>query len=161
MANIDVNAKFTMRLSLESIDEYKDFLSKYSSRLPQVAENIVRKASEVGLEDNYKSTTTLPITNDGTKVSGGIRTNDESETYQEFGTGVVGKNDPHTVEYLEKSGWKYDVNEHGEKGWIYFKDGQYHWTKGIPAKKKFYNASKRMEDKFEEIAKEEFKNASK
>ncbi len=161
MADMNINAKFIMNLSLESIDEYKEFLEKYSSKMPQVAENIVKRISEVGLEDNHKSTTLLPITNTGSKVSGGIRTNEVGETFAEFGTGVVGKNNPHTVEYLEKSGWKYDVNEHGEKGWVYFKDGQYHWTKGIPANRKFHNASKRMEEKFEEISKEEFKNASK
>ena len=158
---MNINAKFRMNLSLDSIEGYKEFLEKYSSKLPQIATNIVKRVSEVGLEDNHKSTTTLSVTNDGNKITGGIKTNEVGETYAEFGTGIVGQQSPHIAEYLEKSGWKYDVNEHGEKGWVYFKDGQYYWTKGIPANRKFANASKRMEDKFGEIAREEFKNASK
>lgn len=158
---MNINAKFKMSLSLDSIEEYKEFLEKYSSKLPQVAINIVNRVSEVGLEDNHKSTTIITASNDGNKITGGIKTNDEGETYAEFGTGIVGQGSPHTADYLEKSGWKYDVNEHGEKGWVYFKDGGYHWTKGIPANRKFANASKRMEEKFREIASEEFRNASK
>ena len=54
------------------------------------------------------------------------------------------------------NGWKYDVNEHGEKGWKYPKgDGTYGWTRGIPASKKFYNAMKRMEQAFPFIAQDE------
>ena len=158
---MNINAKFTMRLSLDSIEEYKQFLEKYSSKLPQIAENIVDRVSEEGLEYNYNSTEKIPIENTGEKVTGGIRTTDEGETYAEFGTGQVGSQNPHVAEYLEKAGWKYDVNEHGEKGWLYYKDGQLHWTKGMPAQKKFYNASVRMEEKFPIIAIEEFKKASK
>lgn len=157
---MNINAKFNMRLSLESIQEYKDFLEKYSYKIPQVAENIIVKVSKVGMQDNYKSTTTLPVENTGNKVTGGIKTTDEGETYAEFGTGIVGKDSPHIAEYLSKSGWKYDVNEHGKKGWWYYKNGELHWTQGIPAQKKFYEASKRMEEEFKRIAKEEFKNAS-
>lgn len=161
MDNMNINANFKMNLSLESIEEYKEFLANYASRLPQVATNIVKRVSAEGLKDNYKSTTILPISNDGNKISGGIKTNNEGETYAEFGTGVIGQGNPHIADYLEKAGWKYDVNEHGEKGWVYFKDGRYYWTKGIKASKKFYNASVRMQEKFEEIAIEEFKKASK
>lgn len=157
---MNINAKFEMNLSLESIEEYKKFLEKYSSKLPQVAENIVKQVSNVGLEDNYTSTTTLPIINTGDKVTGGIKTNNEGETFAEFGTGIIGSNNPHLSEYLAKSGWKYDVNKHGEKGWVYYKDGEFHWSNGIPAQKKFYNASTKMEEQFKEIAKEEFKKAS-
>lgn len=59
-------------------------------------------------------------------------------------------------EILEKIGWKYDVNEHGEKGWVYLKeDGTFGWTKGIPAQKKFYQACKRVEQNFSNIVMEE------
>lgn len=158
MANMNLNTKHTMRLSLESIEEYQDYLKKYKKQLPQVAENIVRRVSEVGLEDNYKSTELLPVQNMENIVSGGIKTTDEKETYKEFGTGIVGSNSPHVAEYLAEIGWVYDVNEHGEKGWIYPKEGGgFGWTRGIPAQKKFYEAIKRMESKFQEIAIEEFR----
>ena len=106
----------------------------------------MRRVSEVGLEDNYKSTEILPVKNNGNTITGGIKTTDEKDTYKEFGTGIVGSQNPHVSEFLAKSGWKYDVNEHGEKGWIYPKeDGTFGWTKGIPAEKRFYNAMKNME----------------
>ena len=153
---MNLNTKHTMRLSLSSINEYKQMLEDYKKKLPQVAENIVRRVSEVGLQDNHKSTELLPVKNEGNVVSGGIKTTDEIDTYREFGTGIVGSQNPHVEEYLKEVGWVYDVNEHGEAGWKYPKgDGTYGWTKGIPASKKFYNAMKRMEEELPNIAKEE------
>lgn len=143
-----------MKMSLASISDYEEMLKKKKKELPQIAEKIVRRISEVGLQDNYKSAELLPIENDGAKVSGGIRTTDEKDTYREFGTGVVGSQNPHPD---IMSGWQYDVNEHGEKGWIYPKgDGTYGWTKGIAAQKKFYNAMERMEHALPFVAEEEF-----
>lgn len=150
---IKLNNKHILHLSIADLTEYKKMLEEYKKRLPQVAENIVRRISEVGLQDNHKSTEMLPIKNEGDAVIGGIRTTDEIDTYREFGTGIVGSQNPHPD---LNNGWLYDVNEHGEKGWLYPKgDGTYGWTRGIPANKKFYNATKRMEDAFPFIAQDE------
>ncbi len=158
MPNIDLNTTYIIRLSLDSIEGYKEALIKRKKQLPKMAEQIVREVSEVGLQDNYESAILLPIQNDGKVVSGGIQTTDEIDTYREFGTGIVGSNNPHIAEYLVKVGWKYDVNEHGEKGWIYPKDdGTYGWTKGLPAEKKFYEAIIEMEERLPEIAKGKFR----
>ena len=157
----NINAKFNTRLSLESIEEYKEFLKKYREKIPKAVENIVTKVSKVGLQDNYKSTKVIPTKNEGNVITGGIKTTDVKDTYREFGTGVVGSQNPHIADVLAQIGWKYDVNEHGEKGWIYPKeDGTYGWTKGISAQKKFYNAMKNMEDSFKTIAIEEFRKIS-
>ena len=154
---MELNTKKTMRLSLNDIEEYKNMLMEKKKQLPQIAENIVRKISEIGLEDNYNSAEIIPIENTGGIVSGGIRTTEEKDTYKEFGTGIVGSNNPHVIEYLAEVGWKYDVNEHGEKGWVYPKeDGSFAWTKGMPAQQKFYGATIRMEENLLQIAKEEF-----
>ena len=153
---INLNTKHTIRLSLSSINEYKQMLEQYKKKLPEIAENIVRRVSEVGLQDNHKSTELLPIKNESGIVSGGIKTTDEIDTYREFGTGIMGSQNPHIAEYLAEVGWIYDVNEHGEAGWKYPKgDGTYGWTRGIPASKKFYNAMIRMEHAFPFIAQEE------
>lgn len=159
MAKIKLNTNYKIKLSLKSLEEYKNFLKEYKEQLPKIAENIVKKTSELGLENNYKSTKMKSIQNTGRKVIGGIQTTDEKDTYKEFGTGIVGNNNPHLSEYLAQVGWNYDVNEHGEKGWIYPKgDGTYGWTKGLPAEKKFYEAIKNMEDNLKIIAIEEFNN---
>lgn len=158
---MNINAKFKTNLSLASIEEYQSFLKQYQKQLPNVTEDIVKRVSEVGLEDNYKSTEILPVKNNGNTITGGIKTTDEKDTYKEFGTGIIGSQNPHITEVLVQIGWKYDVNEHREKGWIYPKgDGTFGWTKGIPAEKKFYNAMKNMEESFKEIAIEEFKKIS-
>lgn len=161
MANMNINAKFNTRLSLKSIEEYQDFLKNYKEKLPKAVENIVTKVSKVGLQDNYKSTEVIPTKNEGNVITGGIKTTDTKDTYREFGTGIVGSQNPHISDILSQIGWKYDVNEHGEKGWIYPKeDGTYGWTKGISAQKKFYNAMKNMEDSFKTIAIDEFRRIS-
>ena len=150
---MNLNTKYTLNLSISSLTEYKEMLEEYKKKLPQVAENIVRRVSEVGLQDNHKSTELLPVKNEGNVVSGGIKTTDEIDTYREFGTGIIGSQNPHPD---TMSGWIYDVNEHGEAGWRYPKgDGTYGWTKGILASKKFYNAMIRMETELPNIAKEE------
>lgn len=154
--NIELNTKHTMRLSLSDISEFEDFLKNKKALLPQVAEDIVLQVSEEGLKDNHKSTELLPIVNNGSVISGGIQTTDEIDTYREFGTGIVGSENPHVADFLAKVGWRYDVNEHGEKGWIYPKDdGTFGWTKGIPSEQKFYEAMKRMEEILPEIARNE------
>ncbi|MBE5820440.1 MAG: hypothetical protein E7310_06500 [Clostridiales bacterium] len=160
---IDINGKFIMKLSLDSISEYIDYLTKYGTqRLPEIAENIVTRVSEEGLKDNYKSTVVIPTKNSGGIITGGIETKAEKDTYLEFGTGFVGSENPHVDTMLSQAGWKYDVNKHGKKGWLYPKgDGTFGWTKGHIAEKKFYNAMNRMQDSFQEIAREEFKRGGK
>lgn len=49
--------------------------------------------------------------------------------YVEFGTGYKGMNSPHPNTSIV--GWKYDINEHGEKGWFYYKNDRWNWTKGM------------------------------
>lgn len=165
-----VNTKFTLNLSLNSIKEYQKFLIKYKNDLPKVVESIVKRVSEIGLENNYKSTKIIPIENKGTAISGGIRTTDEKDTYREFGTGMVGKKNPHIPEMLSLANWKYylpsefKATVNGIEGWYTSKDelgeGKGFVT-GIPAEKKFYEAMKRMEYNFPKIAKEEFSKINK
>lgn len=55
----------------------------------------------------------------------------QQATYSEYGTGIIGSQTPHPD---PKMGWKYDVNEHGEKGWRYQNEaGQWVHTKGLPS----------------------------
>ena len=46
-----------------------------------------------------------------------IRMGSEYFMFVEYGTGIVGRNNPHPD--TSKSMWKYDTNEHGETGWWY------------------------------------------
>lgn len=74
--------------------------------------------------------------------------------FVEFGTGIVGKMKPHKNKGIV--GWEYDVNEHGEAGWWYYRDGKRHWTKGMPSRPFMYETSIELAEKIAEVAKEVF-----
>ena len=74
--------------------------------------------------------------------------------FVEFGTGIVGKMKPHKNKGIV--GWEYDVNEHGESGWWYYRDGKRHWTKGMPSRPFMYETSMELAEKIAEVAKEVF-----
>lgn len=77
--------------------------------------------------------------------------------YVEFGTGLVGQQSPHPE--ASQSGWVYDVNNHGEVGWIYFneRDGKYHWTTGMPSRPFMYLTAKELDAICETVAKAVFR----
>lgn len=59
--------------------------------------------------------------------------------YVEYGTGIRGKNNPHPD--VDIIGYAYDVNSHGEIGWIYYDSKKNtHWTQGLSAHRFMYNA---------------------
>lgn len=74
--------------------------------------------------------------------------------YVEFGTGVVGSRSPHP----NPDGWAYDVNSHGDEGWVYYDDysNGFRWTKGFKSRPFMYNTARQLEKDCERIAKEVF-----
>lgn len=70
--------------------------------------------------------------------------------YVEFGTGIRGANSPHPNPGL--AGWKYDVNEHGEEGWWYWKDGEWHWTAGMQSRPFMYQTAQQLAQEAPAIA---------
>lgn len=74
--------------------------------------------------------------------------------YVEFGTGVVGKQSPHP----KPDGWQYDVNQHGDEGWVYYDDesGKFRWTKGFKSRPFMYNTARQLEKECAKIAREVF-----
>ena len=74
--------------------------------------------------------------------------------FVEFGTGIVGKGSPHP----DPQGWQYDVNNHGDKGWVYFDDvrGKFRWTKGFRSRPFMYNTARELERECGRIAREVF-----
>lgn len=75
--------------------------------------------------------------------------------YVEFGTGVVGSQSPHP----NPQGWQYDVNAHGDEGWIYYDDdsGNFRWTKGFKSRPFMYNTARELEKECKRIATEVFR----
>ena len=70
--------------------------------------------------------------------------------YVEYGTGVVGANNPHP----DATGWIYDINHHGDNGWVYFneREGKIMRTKGQPSSPFMYNTFRELQQKAREIA---------
>ena len=83
-----------------------------------------------------------------------IYTDCEWAKYVEFGTGVIGNENPHPDTSL--GNWKYDANNHGEAGWSYYKDGEWHHTKGMPSRPFMYETGIELADVVIETAKEVF-----
>lgn len=74
--------------------------------------------------------------------------------FVEFGTGITGSENPHPDTSI--ANWKYDVNEHGDAGWHYYKEGEWHWTKGMPSRPFMYETARDLVKLVPKIAKEMF-----
>jgi len=159
---MNINAKFETRLSVSSLEEYIKALELKKKQILEALPNIATRIAEEAGKDTYKSVKIIPAEMQGNKAIAYARSTDKIDTYREFGTGIVGSQNPHVDDALAKSGWQYDVNEHGEKGWVYpKKDGTFGWTKGQSAQKKFYIAAQRAREKAPKIAKQEFRKLKK
>ena len=73
-------------------------------------------------------------------------------TAVEFGTGVVGSQSPHP----NPQDWQYDINQHGDEGWVYYDDGsgKFRWTKGFKSRPFMYNTARQLERECKKIAEE-------
>lgn len=139
-----------MELSKKSLEEAKKFLNKYQEAYSKGIDNAVKYATEMMynkvLEYCYANgisnhTSQIQWQYDDNAKSGRVWTNDMVIIFNEMGTGIVGSNNPHPNPDGPFKSWKYDVNEHGEKGWKYPKeDGTYGWTRGLPSRHMFYSA---------------------
>lgn len=72
----------------------------------------------------------------------------EYAEFVEFGTGVVGANNPHP----DPRFWQYDYNNHGDDGWWYFNDQKNRvvWTKGWFSRPFMYNTYQKLKEIIED-----------
>lgn len=79
----------------------------------------------------------------------------QEATYAEFGTGVIGSRTPYVKHDI---GWEYDVNEHGEGGWLFMGDsGRLIRSKGYPAFSTYYNSFETTKQHIPSISKKVFR----
>ena len=83
-----------------------------------------------------------------------IRADTRYAIYVEFGTGVVGRQSPHP----NPQGYQYDINNHGDEGWVYYDDTaqKWRWTKGFKSRPFMYNTARELEKECVRIAEEVF-----
>lgn len=136
---IEKTEKFAKRLADEGVILAKIKISQYPAwDTGELLNSIMNEPGEL-------------ITNGSQWI---IYTGCEYAQFVEFGTGIVGKQNPHPD--LASANWKYDVNEHGEKGWMYYKDGEWHWTKGMSSRPFMYETARDLRNLIPKIAKEIF-----
>lgn len=177
-----VKNRMNRRLSLSSLDEWTKELEERKKNYIKIATNIANRLTNEMLENvkdvssphgnkPFKDTVKIParVRESGYVVEAGIRNDHDEAYFNEYGTGIVGCDNPHIAEELAKIGYKYDKNNYGDGGWWYpttaddpnpykwiDEDGQLRgWTAGLPATKAFYNALRKAEERFKEVGKEE------
>lgn len=161
-------AKTTIQFKLDE-DEIKRAIREvkaYKRLFLQKCENLVKELTAQGAEIARVQVTQLDAIYSGdlknsigdyfsTKTGVGIiRADTYYAIYVEFGTGVVGSQSPHP----DPQGWQYDVNNHGDKGWVYYdeKAMKWRWTKGFKSRPFMYNTARELEKECVRIAKEVF-----
>lgn len=160
---------FKTDLSVSGIKALQKQLQDYQKDLTKKCEEFVRRLAEKGVEiakmkiTDYDAIYTGELlasinSEQGAVIQNGakwiIYTNCPWAKFVEFGTGVVGERSPHPDTSI--IGWKYDVNEHGEKGWFYFRDGEWHWTKGMPSRPFMFETAMELRQEIVKVAKEVF-----
>lgn len=75
--------------------------------------------------------------------------------FVEYGTGIVGSQNQHPN--LARTGWIYDINEHGEKGWWYVLGGKSYHTRGQPSQPFMFKSYLDLKNIMSTIAKDTFK----
>jgi hypothetical protein len=159
--------KITLTLDTKSIDNAIKELQGYKVELSDKANRLIQKLIDVGVEVAKQEVMLLGAFDSGELAGsidglmytdgthGIIFTDCGHAAFVEFGTGVVGAGSPHPT-----MPWQYDVNNHGEAGWVYYneKTGKFGWTKGMPSRPFMYNTAKHLQDELERIAKEVWKS---
>lgn len=95
---------------------------------------------------------------------GFVRVTSDHVAFVEFGTGVVGQNNPHkNGEYLSKASWSYAsgtkifTTQDGRVGWIYpTDDGGFRFTEGMASRPFMYETALELQNNFRRIAQEVF-----
>ena len=157
----------SVSLSEDSITEAIRTLENYKRELTDKVASLVEALTDHGVEIAKVQVRALGASYTGeledsitgyfspTFGVGVIKAGAPYAVYVEFGTGVVGESKPHP-----KAGdfWEYDINEHGESGWVYYnnRDQKWHWTKGIESRPFMYNTVQILETECMRIAKEVF-----
>lgn len=153
-------------LSESSIEKAKQQLIQYRDNVNKKAELLVKSLVDRGVKVTQTSISTMGAVYTGELLGsiqgafnpstgvGMIYTDCQWAKFVLFGTGIRGKEAPSS--YASVAGWKYDINNHGEEGWFYYRDGAWHWTNGFPSRDFFYDTVKVLEKELSTQARRAF-----
>ena len=155
-----------LKASLDDLDTLLSELEAYRAKVEAAGLEIVHRLADIGMEAAVREATVMDAYDSGelvngirvekTRLGGKVVSTAPHSAFVEFGTGIRGKNNPYPLPGL--AGWRYDVNEHGEAGWFYYKEGAWHWTAGLPSRPYMYNAAKEVRKRLLKTAKEVMKS---
>ena len=171
MKNIQVNI-----LDPKSVDKAIQEINKYkkevenktvvlAQRLTDLGANLVRvKIVEMGAYAIGELLSGVDGYFSPTLNAGFIRVTSDHAAFVEFGTGVVGQQNPHkNGEYLSLASWGYATGskrfttKDGRVGWVYpTDDGGFRFTEGMPSRPFMYETALELERQYMQIAKEVF-----
>lgn len=154
--------KITAKLSAESLRKAAAEVRAYKARIEKLAVDLTAELAAQGAQialveaGGIRDTGNLlsSIVGESGGNYGFVKCKCGYAVYVEFGTGVVGKENPHpdiailgerSPSYKGKTYTSYDSQGHGELGWFYpDKDGKFHWTKGMPSRPFMYNTAQQL-----------------
>lgn len=156
--------KITMTLDASSISSAIKEIEAYKAEFQRKLTAFVQALTDRGAEIAVKQIVSLGAVETGELSSsiqimyvegnkGIIFSDCPYATFVELGTGIIGAGSPHPTKP-----WDYDVNSHGEYGWLYYdeKQNRYRWTKGMPSRPFFYNTIQELYGEAGKIAKNIF-----
>ena len=148
-------AKTVIKFSLDEIDRAIKEVEQFKQEFLRKCDQLIEVLTETGVEVAKVQVAQLDAVYTGELLNsiegyysptynvGIIKAGAYYAAYVEFGTGVVGSQSPHPV----PQSWQYDVNNHGNKGWVYYDDysGEFRWTKGFKSRPFMYNTARELE----------------
>lgn len=138
-------------LDLRTVDKAIKQIEEYQKRVQNLIPDFLKACVEAVRDKannyignfGYDSETVSAIQNGWKPIEKGNPTILENAydkaVYIEFGTGIVGSNEAH--EMASESGYAYDVNAHGEKGWSFVVSSD-EYADGVDLPEKYYKKGK-------------------
>lgn len=162
-----INVELSERSFREAAKQIQDYRDEIIAKCKRLAERLAERGVEVAKMkiSSHNAIYTGELLSSIEKTPGTVMRYGATYTvytgcpwaaFVEFGTGIRGKQSQHPDTSI--AGWKYDVNDHGEAGWYYYRDGEWHWTKGMPSRPFMYETDVELLLEIPKIAKEVFGN---
>ena len=150
-------------LSVSWIDKAIQELNQFRNELTRKCNELIQQLTEygkvfakmevlrLGAFDTGQLADKIQGFFDASSRVGFIRADCWYAVYVEYGTGVVGASESHPE---PAAGWIYDVNNHGQSGWVYFneREGKVMRTKGQPSSPFMYNTFRELQRKANDYA---------
>ena len=166
---IDLNEKGSLENGIKELQTYKKRVQEKTrllvERLTDYGADVVQvKIQNMGAYYSGELLSGVDGYYSPTLNVGFVRVTSDHVAFVEFGTGVVGQNNPHrNGEYLSKAAWQYATGpkifttQDGRVGWIYpTDDGGFRFTEGMESRPFMYETALELHNDLQKIAQEVF-----